>query len=85
MKYRNRTDIMAQMLESAAMDAVTKTKIMYRAYVPHEQLSYYIRVLVENDLLSFSQETRYYHTTVKGQQFLESYSHLHNCIDMRPD
>ena len=80
MRYRNRTDIIAQMLESAAMDGVTKTKIMYRAYVPHEQISYYIRLLVENDLLTFTQETRHYQTTVKGQRFLESYNYMHDCI-----
>ena len=80
MRYRNRTDIIAQMLESAAMDGVTKTKIMYRAYVPHEQISYYVQLLVENDLLSFDQGTRHYQTTVKGQQFLDRYSFLHECI-----
>ena len=80
MRYRNRTDIIAQMLESAAMDGVTKTKIMYRAYVPHEQISHYIRLLVENDLLSYVEETRHYRTTVKGQRFLESYNYMHECV-----
>jgi predicted transcriptional regulator len=80
MKYRNRTDIIAQMLESASGYSVTKTKIMYKAYVPHEQISYYVQILVENDLLSFDQETRHYQTTAKGQQFLDRYSFLHDCI-----
>jgi predicted transcriptional regulator len=80
MKYRNRTDIIAEMLESACGYSVTKTKIMYKAYVPHEQISYYVQILVENDLLSFDQETRHYQTTTKGQQFLDRYSFLHDCI-----
>ena len=80
MRYRNRTDIIAQMLESAAIDGVTKTKLMYRAYVHHEQISYYIHLLVENDLLNFTQETRHYHTTVKGQRFLENYAYMLECM-----
>lgn len=80
MKYRNRTDIIAEMLESASGHNITKTKIMYKAYVPHEQVSYYVQLLVENDLLSFDQETRHYQTTAKGQQFLDRYSFLHDCI-----
>ena len=80
MKYRNRTDILAEMLEAASIDGITKTKIMYKAYVPHEQLGYYIQLLVENDLLSFEQETRNYQTTLKGQQFLDAYTFLHGCV-----
>jgi len=80
MKYRNRTDIIAEMLESASGHNITKTKIMYKAYVPHEQVSYYVQLIVENDLLSFDQGTRHYQTTAKGQQFLDRYSFLHDCI-----
>ena len=71
---------MAEMLEAATIHGITKTKIMYKAYVPHEQMGYYIQCLVENDLLSFEQETRNYQTTLKGQQFLDAYNFLHGCV-----
>ena len=48
MKYRNKTDIIAQMLESASGESLTKTKIMYKAYVPHEQITYHLQLLVDN-------------------------------------
>ena len=80
MKYRNRTEIIAEMLEAASMPGITKTKIMYKAYVPHAQMSNYIQILVENALLSFDQETRNYQTTLKGQHYLDAYNFLHGCI-----
>lgn len=80
MKYRNRTDIIAEMLESASGYSVTKTKIMYKAYVPHEQITYHLQLLVDNSLLHFERETRHYKTTAKGQQFLDTYNYLHECI-----
>ena len=80
MKYRNKTDIIAQMLESASGESLTKTKIMYKAYVPHEQMTYYLQLLVDYSLLHFDKETRHYQTTAKGRQFLDKYDYLHDCI-----
>ena len=80
MKYRNKTDIFAQMLESASGESLTKTRIMYKAYVPHEQITYYLQLLVDYSLLYFDRETRHYQTTAKGRQFLDKYDYLHDCI-----
>jgi predicted transcriptional regulator len=80
MKFRNKTDIIAQMLESASGESLTKTKIMYKAYVPHEQITYYLQVLVDNGLLCLERETRHYRTTAKGQQLLDRYNYLRECI-----
>ena len=80
MKYRNKTDIIAQMLESASGESLTKTQIMYKVYVPHEQITYHLQLLVDNSLLHFERETRHYKTTAKGQQFLDTYNYLHEAI-----
>ncbi len=73
MKYRNKTDILAEILESAVTDSVTKTKIMYTAFVPHEQLKDFLGLLTRNDLLVFNPETTLYQTTEKGFRFLHAY------------
>jgi predicted transcriptional regulator len=80
MKHRNRTDIMALMLQSASEFSIPKTKIMYKAYVPHEIMNDLIASLIANGLLGYDLETRFYFTTAKGNRFLEYYRALHNCL-----
>jgi predicted transcriptional regulator len=80
MKYRNRTDILALMLQSASAFTVPKTKIMYKAYVPHEMMNDLLASLVDNGLLYYDPETRLYSTTAKGNRFLEYYRALHDCL-----
>jgi predicted transcriptional regulator len=66
MKYRSRTDITAQILE-AANGGVTKTKIMYKAFLSYAQLKEYLAVLIENGLLEY----------VEGEQiFLKIYNQI---------
>ena len=75
MKYRSRTDITAQILE-AANGGVTKTKIMYRAFLSYAQLKEYLSVLVENDLLQYVEGEQVYKTTDKGNRFLKIYNQI---------
>jgi len=69
MKYRSRTDIVAMILESARTGA-TKTKIMYKAYLSYAQVMEYLRVLQENDLLTYEKGTQLYRVTEKGFKLL---------------
>ena len=75
MKYRSRTDITARILESAN-GGVTKTKIMYRAFLSYAQLKEYLSVLVQNELLQYLEGEQVYKTTDKGNRFLELYNHI---------
>ena len=75
MKYRSRTDITAQILE-VALEGVTKTKIMYGAYLSYQQLNGYISMLLQNGLLEHIPEERTFVTTQKGREFVKSYEHL---------
>jgi len=72
MKYRSRTDITAQILE-AANGGVTKTKIMYKAFLSFPQLKEYLGVLVEKELLEHNTAEQKYRTTDKGKQYLKMY------------
>lgn len=80
MKYRSRTDITSQILETASHGGVTKTKIMYNAYLSYAQLKEYLSVLLENDLLEYVQEERSFRTTSKGMHFLKTYTQIDNLM-----
>ena len=75
MKYRSRTDITSQILE-AANGGVTKTKIMYKAFLSYAQLKEYLTVLIENGLLEYIEGEQIYRTTEKGNRFLKIYNQI---------
>jgi predicted transcriptional regulator len=65
-KYRDRIDIVSQVLEIANGGDVTKSKIMYKAFLSHNQLKQYLTVLTGNDLLSYDLVSQTFKTTEKG-------------------
>jgi len=72
MIYRSRAQIVSKMLESAKdLNGVTKTRIMYEAYLSYVQLREYLSVLIENGLLEYAAHTRTYKITPKGIEYLE--------------
>ena len=91
MRYRSRTEIITQILEIvnddsravAALDlvmGVSKTKIMYKAFLSHSQLKEYVKVLTERDLLSYDGQTRMFKTTEKGLRFLKAYAQINQLM-----
>jgi predicted transcriptional regulator len=84
-KHRSRTDIFAQILQSAVeTDGISKTRIMYRAFLSHAQLKEYLLLLIENDLLNKADHMQKYKTTEKGLKFLSWYGHLEDFIPSNP-
>ena len=75
MKYRSRTDIIAQILE-AANGGATKTKIMYKAFLSYAQLKDYLATLVDNGLLDYNVAEQTYKATPKGFRFLQVYNKM---------
>jgi predicted transcriptional regulator len=69
MKYRDRTERVAMILD-AANGGATKTKIMNKAFLSYAQLREYLSILIENNLLS-REGTETYKTTEKGLYFLK--------------
>jgi predicted transcriptional regulator len=69
-KYRNRTEIIDQILQ-AANGGITKNRIMYSLFLSHEQLKEYLLILIENGLLVYLQASHTYKTTEKGLKFLK--------------
>jgi predicted transcriptional regulator len=79
MTYRSRTDIISKILQ-AANGGITKTKIMYHAFLSYAQVQNYLKVLIQNDLLSYDLDTRKFKTTEKGLRFIELYNQMDGMI-----
>jgi predicted transcriptional regulator len=76
MKYRSRTGIFSQILEAANGGGITKSKIMYKAFLSYAQLKEYLTLLTDSDLLHYDENTHTFKTTEKGLRFLDTYNQL---------
>lgn len=78
MKYRTRGEIISQILDAAngGGSGLTKTKIMYQAYLSHDQMKEYLTVVTESGLLGYDAYTRKFKTTEKGLGFLDTYNQM---------
>jgi predicted transcriptional regulator len=77
MSYRTRTEIISSILEIANRgNGITKTKIMYGAFLSHSQMKEYLTILTDNGLISHDLDTRTFKTTDKGHRFLQVYNGL---------
>jgi predicted transcriptional regulator len=75
MRYRrDRTEIIALILESANMNKITRTRIMYGAVLSPAQLKEYLSLLLESGLLNYHKEEGVYEITEKGKHFLQIYN-----------
>ena len=75
MRYRSRTEITAMILDAAHQE-ITKTKIMYNAYLSYNQVKEYISILIENNLLEYLEGARTFRTTEKGLNFLKMHREM---------
>jgi predicted transcriptional regulator len=75
MGYRSRTEIISQILDTAN-GGITKTKLMYKVFLSHDQLKEYLAVLTQSDLLRYDFVRRRFMTTKKGLTFLNLYNQI---------
>ncbi|MGH9984524.1 MAG: winged helix-turn-helix domain-containing protein [Nitrososphaeraceae archaeon] len=75
-KYRKGTEIIASVLEAAKEVGISKTRIMFTAYLSYKQLKEYLNELLDKELLAYDLHTRTYNITSKGSKFLELYAEL---------
>jgi predicted transcriptional regulator len=73
MKYRNRTEIVRDILQIASSNdnGAGKTKIMYNAFLSHYQLKEYLTMLTDNGLLQYELGNEKFRITEKGLIFLK--------------
>jgi predicted transcriptional regulator len=72
MKYRDRNEIIARILESTNGDRIRLTKIMYDVYLSHRLTKEYVRLLIEKGLIEYLDGERTFKTTDKGIIFCVS-------------
>jgi predicted transcriptional regulator len=70
MKYRDKNEITAQILESANGNRVRLTKIMFDAYLSHTVTKEYLVLLIEKGLIEYLDGERTFKTTEIGMKFL---------------
>ncbi len=72
MHYRDRTDIIREILEVAnGAEDITRTKLMYKAFLSYTQVKEYLALLTERNLISYDSITHTYRTTEKGVRLLQ--------------
>ena len=76
MKYRDRNEIIAQILESANGNRIRLTKIMYDVYLSHAMTREYLVLLIKKGLIEYLDGERSFKTTDKGMNFLR----IHNRV-----
>ena len=75
MGNRSRTEIVSNILD-AANGGVTKTKIMYKAFLSYNQLKECISILIENNLIEYLDGTNKFKTTEKGLNLLKMHNEM---------
>ena len=76
MKYRSRTDIVCKILDATNGGGATKTKIMDAAFLSYVQLNEYLSVLIDNNLIEYSDGTQTYKITEKGINYIKTYHEI---------
>lgn len=81
MKYRNRPEIISNILY-AANGGASKTKIMYKAFLSYAQIKEYLPMLLEKNLLELEGDGKY-HTTERGIHFLKMNEEIQELIESK--
>ena len=84
MKYRDRNEIIAQILKSANGNKVRLTKIMYDVYLSHLTTKEYLVLLIEKGLIEYMNGDRTFKTTEKGMNFLRIYNRVQELTPVTP-
>ena len=76
--YRDRLDIIAEILNVASQEA-KKTQIMYRANLSYKVLQRYLTEVIDASLVEFEKHDQRYKLTIKGHEFLDAYKEYARC------
>ena len=89
-RYRSRAEIVAQILGAIANDeracisnkGISKTRIMFKAFLSYSQLNEYLSLLTQKEMIEFDQTTQTFKLTKKGHRFLMAYEELSRDIKL---
>jgi predicted transcriptional regulator len=83
MKYRSRTEIIHDILQTARNngDGVVKTKIMYSALLSYHQVNEYLAMLIDNGLIHHDLGNQKFRITEKGLRCLQLCDQIGDLIE----
>lgn len=84
MRYMDKNEIIAQILECANGESVRLTKIMYDSYLSHAITREYIGQLIEKGLIDYTDGERTFKTTEKGMNFLRIHYRVQELNPLTP-
>ena len=64
----------------AANGGISKTKIMYIAFLSYGQLKEYLSILIENNLIEYLDGDNKFKTTEKGLNYLNMYNEIRKLL-----
>lgn len=83
-RQRSKNDIIASILRLVTeKGGLGITNIMYGSYLFYQQVSRFLQLLKENDLLDYDEENGLYRITEKGLQYLELYQKMDDLFKER--
>jgi predicted transcriptional regulator len=83
-KYRNRLDILAAILEATASGKATRSNIYHKSFLTYDRLRSNMSFLIEKEFIEMSghEDNRLYRATEKGIHFLQIYNNMRDLIDL---
>ena len=75
MKYRSRTEIVCNILD-ATNGGDNQDKNYVHSFLSYGQLKEYLSILIENNLIEYSDGTHKFKTTEKGLNYLKMYHEI---------
>ncbi len=83
-RNRDRIEIMSRILEAVNGGSTTRTRIMYNAFVSHDQMKEYLSYLEDNGMLYYDSESEKFKITEKGLEFVRIYTEINEMIKIPP-
>ena len=81
MKNRSKIEVFGRVLAVANGPGVTKTQIMYRAFLSFTQMKEILTTMTERGLLDFDRTTQTFKTTPKGLKVVQAYTELNELMN----
>ncbi len=85
MKTRGSTEIIGLILQSVEREALTRSKIMYKAMLNFKQVTDYTALLTGEGLLTYQGEERKYAITDRGRRFLTLFEETNKLLNTYGD
>jgi predicted transcriptional regulator len=84
MKYRDKTEIIQDILQTANSDGngIGKTKIMRNASLSSYQIRAYLSILIDNGLIQLDLNSPRLKITEKGLKFLQLYEQIGDLLEV---